>query len=539
MNGIARCSTAILYGLTLIVAAASAEAKRVALVIGNDSYASATPLQNARSDARAVAQALQHDGFDVTLKEDVTLKAMKDALRSFKGQVAGGDDAVFYFSGHGVQFEGTNYLIPVDLTPDSREQVMDDSVPLQRVLDDLHDQKARFALAIVDACRDNPFRGAGRAIGGRGLAPVTAATGQMIMYSAGAGQQALDRLGPQDSDPHGVFTRVLIKELDKPGESADQMLKNVRNQVVSLARSVNHEQVPALYDQTIGDFYFAPNPGTGNDASGPRLVISSEPTSGSGAERAADAFAALAAARSQKERQRIEQNLWERLRKSLPTEVIYGFLPAQGGEQAVVSFEPGATQSDGQVATVRSTQGQPKNGLVFYDHAVTVDYRIECAKHEYVVIRNADHNGVTYPDAAAQRKGAYIPQVGAGQESLAQALCDMPLRITPLWGLSGIDWTDVGDGRSVALKVIWRDPKHQKQRYVFDRHKLPQANSDGVTVTYGWVAIDCAAHESRDTGYYEATAQGEIRSVTGWPPAWEKFGPSSVSQNVYVLLCER
>ena len=153
MNGITLRTITMLFGLTLIVVAPAAEAKRVALVIGNDLYQSATPLQNARSDARAVAQALQRDGFDVTLKEDVTLKAMKDALRSFKGQIAGGDDAVFYFSGHGVQFEGTNYLIPIDLTPNSQEQVVDDSVPLQRVLDDLRDQKARFALAIVDACR--------------------------------------------------------------------------------------------------------------------------------------------------------------------------------------------------------------------------------------------------------------------------------------------------------------------------------------------------------------------------------------------------
>jgi uncharacterized caspase-like protein len=530
MSAISLRATLILLGLALMVAAPAADAKRVALVIGNDSYESAAPLQNARSDARAVAEVLRRDGFDVALKEDVTLKAMKDALRSFKAQIAGGDDAVFYFSGHGVQFEGTNYLIPIDLTPDSQEQVVDDSLSLQRVLDDLRDQKARFALAIVDACRDNPFRGTGRAIGSRGLAPVTAATGQMIMYSAGAGQQALDRLGSQDSDPHGVFTRVLIKELEKPGEPADQMLKNVRNQVVSLARAVDHEQVPALYDQTVGEFYFVANTDGKYDTPAPPPANSTA---------AADAFAALAAARSKNERQKIEQNLWEQLRKSLPMEVTYGILPAQGGDQAVVSFEPSATQSDGQVATVRSMQGQPKNGRLLYDHAVSIDYRIDCAKHEYVVIRNANHNGVTYPDAAAQKKGAYISADGTGQESLAQALCDLPLRIIPLWGLAGIEWTGVGDAWSAALKVTWTDPKRAKQRYVLTRHDLPQATPQAATVTYGWTGIDCATHESRNTGFYEATASGEIVKVTGWPPAWEKFGPTSVSQNVYVLLCER
>lgn len=241
-----------------MTAPASDGGRRFALVIGNDNYLSVTPLHNARADARAVAAALKNVGFKVTLEQDVTLEKLKSSLRSFKAQISGGDDAVFYFSGHGVQFEGTNYLIPTDLVPQNQEQVMDDAVPLQRVLDDLHDQKARFALAIVDACRDNPFKTSGRAIGGRGLAPVTAATGQMVMYSAGAGQEALDRLGDSDADPNGVFTRVLIKEISKPGEPADQVLKHVKEQVVELAGEVHHEQVPALYDQSLGEFYFVP-----------------------------------------------------------------------------------------------------------------------------------------------------------------------------------------------------------------------------------------------------------------------------------------
>jgi hypothetical protein len=244
------------WGLALAAGPFSADAKRVALVIGNDSYQNAQVLSNARSDAKAMAKALESSGFSVTLKQDLTLKAMKEALRAFKAEVAGGDDALFYFSGHGVQFEGSNYLIPVDVVAQSEEQVADDSVGLQRVLDDLRDQKARFTLAIIDACRENPFKGAGRGLSRRGLAPVTAATGQMVLYSAGAGQEALDRLGPHDADPNGVFTRVFIREIKKPGVPADQILKNVRDQVVQMAKSINHEQVPALYDQSIGEFYF-------------------------------------------------------------------------------------------------------------------------------------------------------------------------------------------------------------------------------------------------------------------------------------------
>src|SRR6202030_2799851 len=156
------------------------------------------------------------------------------------------------------QFGGTNYLIPVDITADSEAQVADDAVPLQRILDDLTDQKARFSLAIIDACRSNPFKEAGRAIGGGGLVPVTPATGQMIMSSAGAGQAALDNLGPHDTNPNGVFTRVLIEAMRKPGVPAGTLLKDVQSDVVELAHGVGHEQVPALYDQSLGKFYFRP-----------------------------------------------------------------------------------------------------------------------------------------------------------------------------------------------------------------------------------------------------------------------------------------
>ena len=115
---------------------------------------------------------------------------------------------------------------------------------------------AKFTLAVIDACRNNPFPNKGRAIGGRGLAPTSAATGQMIMFSAGTGQQALDRLGDQDKERNGLFTRIFAKEMLKPGLSVDRVLRNVRNEVVRLAKTVGHEQTPALYDQAIGEFYF-------------------------------------------------------------------------------------------------------------------------------------------------------------------------------------------------------------------------------------------------------------------------------------------
>jgi len=281
--------------------ATSAQAgHRLALVIGNDSYQHAEVLHNARADARAVAAVLRSLGFTVTLKQDVTYEQMKEAMRAFKSSVSGGDEVVFYYSGHGVQFGGSNYLIAVDLAPQSEAQVADDSVGLQRVLDDLSEQKARFALAIIDACRDDPFKGTGRAIGKRGLA-MQSASGQMVMYSAGAGQEALDRLGANDHDPNGVFTRVLIKEITRPGLTASQLLKSVSSQVIELAKSVNHVQVPALYDESIGDYYFV--------APGQAAVAQAEPA---GAAPPAQAAAAVHVATAGE----LEQEYWDRIKDS-------------------------------------------------------------------------------------------------------------------------------------------------------------------------------------------------------------------------------
>ena len=231
-------------------------ANRKALVIGNDTYKSVTKLLNAREDAKAIASSLATVGYQVTLKLDLNEKELKAVLRNFSSQVQGGDEVMFFFAGHGIQLGAANYLLPIDIGSESEAQVKDEAIQLQRILDDMTEKKAKFTLAMIDACRDNPFKTNGRAIGGRGLAPTTAATGQMIVFSAGTGQQALDKLGSNDKNKNGVFTRIFLKEMQKPGVSIDRIIKNVREEVADLANTVGHEQVPAIYDQVRGDFYF-------------------------------------------------------------------------------------------------------------------------------------------------------------------------------------------------------------------------------------------------------------------------------------------
>ena len=312
---------AIILGSLLLVAAQAVQAandarnlkvtgagKRVALLIGNDRYGSVPALKNAVADARSMAAALERAGFAVTLKTDANLAAMKLAVRQFKAQLSGGDEAVFFYSGHGVQLGAANYLLPVDITSDNEEQVKDDAIPLQRLLDDLQDQKVKFALAIIDACRDNPFKGHGRNIGGtRGLAPTSAANGQMVIFSAGAGQQALDKLGNNDRDKNGVFTRVFLQEMQKPGVEVHQVLRNVRSRVVAMAKSINHDQMPALYDQVEGDFHFYRDAGDGTQIASLVPVPSQQPA-------------------RLKTKDEIEQDSWDSVRDSNNIDAVNEYL---------------------------------------------------------------------------------------------------------------------------------------------------------------------------------------------------------------------
>ena len=232
-------------------------AYRKAFVVGIDSYQHISKLLTAREDARSMASALGGAGFAVSLHLDLGEKDLRAAWRRFTEQVEGGDEVAVFFAGHGVQVGGLNYLIPADVAGESERQLRDDSIPLQRILDDMSERKAKLTLAVIDACRDNPFRMAGRNAGAssRGLAPTTAATGQMVIFSAGAGQKALDNLGPSDKTRNGVFTRVFVQELKQRGLSIDALARRTRSEVVKLARSIGHEQVPAIYDQVVGEFF--------------------------------------------------------------------------------------------------------------------------------------------------------------------------------------------------------------------------------------------------------------------------------------------
>jgi hypothetical protein len=118
---------------------------------------------------------------------------------------------------------------------------------------------ARLSLLVLDACRNNPYKdNRGRSVGGtRGLAPMDPPEGTLVLFSAGAGQEALDRLSDDDKNPNSIFTRIFLPMIKQDGLELSRLSRLVKGKVRDLAKSVGHKQTPAVYNEVIGDVYLA------------------------------------------------------------------------------------------------------------------------------------------------------------------------------------------------------------------------------------------------------------------------------------------
>ncbi|MBI3436501.1 MAG: caspase family protein [Proteobacteria bacterium] len=235
---------------------------RLGLVIGNDSYANVEPLKKAANDARAVAQSLTRIGFGVTLGLNLARRDFVRAIAEFESRLRPGDTAFVFYSGHGVEIEGANYLLPVDVPKVASGQqgvLRDEAVSTDALIQRLKARGTRAQILVLDACRDNPFRdNLGRSIGGaRGLAAAQASSGVFIVYSAGIGESALDRLSDSDPHPNSVFTRSFLPLLESADKSMVEVAKTTRTRVKALAAEVGHQQSPAYYDEIDGDLFLA------------------------------------------------------------------------------------------------------------------------------------------------------------------------------------------------------------------------------------------------------------------------------------------
>jgi len=231
--------------------------KRIALVIGNDAYRNVSKLEKAGNDATAMARELKAAGFEVLLHRDLDYRGMVKAVETLANSITGGDQVVVFFAGHGVQIKTGSYLLPVDIEANSESEVEKTAYGLNDLTDKLSEARASFALVLVDACRDNPLKSKGRSIGAtRGLSAIEPPKGQMVVYSASKGQQALDRLSDDDPHPNGVFTREFVSRMKRPGMRIEDLVRDVQESVETLARTVSHDQRPAIYNEARGNFYF-------------------------------------------------------------------------------------------------------------------------------------------------------------------------------------------------------------------------------------------------------------------------------------------
>jgi hypothetical protein len=261
MNALIRCIGA-LVAASVVFALSSAAAladRRVALIIGNAEYQHADTLVNTINDADAMTQLFKRAGFDVVdERKNVGVVEFKRAVREFLNTTQDADIAVVYYSGHGIEVGGANYLIPIDAKLLSAFDVDDEAVPLDRVL--LSTQPARrLSLIILDACRENPFllaQGrlpATRSVSARliGVEPTNADT--LVAYAAKAGSVSYDGAGP-----NSPFTTALVKYLTQPGLDIRIALGKVRDEVLA---STNNAQEPFVYGSLGGsDISLAPAP---------------------------------------------------------------------------------------------------------------------------------------------------------------------------------------------------------------------------------------------------------------------------------------
>src|ERR1700722_6368021 len=246
------CLLILLSGLP---GAAEGAERRVAFIIGNDSYVKLNPLRNAGNDARKMEQALKTAGFETTLRIDAKRRNLYQVIDAFAAQIAGSPDTVglFYYAGHGIQANGNNYLIPVDADIESQADLEAEAVDAGKLLRAMAEAHNRLNIVVLDACRDNPLP-KGRSAS-RGLARMDAPSGTFIAYAPGPGQIAQDG----SAGGNGVFTGELVKAIAVPGLPIEQVFKRAGAGVRS---QTGDKQVPWTEASLQGDFYFH-GPGTG------------------------------------------------------------------------------------------------------------------------------------------------------------------------------------------------------------------------------------------------------------------------------------
>jgi hypothetical protein len=232
--------------------------KRVAFVVGNGAYKNVAPLPNPSVDAKSMAALLRNVGFDVVEGTNLARDKMTAKLLEFGKKAEGADVALFFYAGHGIAVNGTNYLLPVDADLKSEMDVklgaaINVDLTLEQTMAD-----AKVKLVFLDACRDNPFAAkirsarATRSVSVEsGLAEMKSGEGTLIAFATGPGQTALDG----EAGTNSPFTRALMANIAAPGVEIQQAMTKVRAQV---NEETNKNQLPWGHTNLIGTVYLNP-----------------------------------------------------------------------------------------------------------------------------------------------------------------------------------------------------------------------------------------------------------------------------------------
>lgn len=258
-----RFLTVVFSVLALLAGMDTASAgKRVAFVVGNGAYKNVTQLPNPPIDARSMASLLRNIGFDVVEGINLGRDKMTERLIEFGKRAQGADVALFFYAGHGIAVDGTNYLLPVDADIKSEMDVkLGNAINIDITLDQTMGD-AKVKLVLLDACRDNPFaakiRSAARSRSvtvHNGLAEMKSGEGTLIAFATSPGKTALD--GQEGAN--SPFTRALMAHIAQPGVEIQQAMTQVRAQV---SEETSKGQLPWGHTNLIGTVYLNPGADT-------------------------------------------------------------------------------------------------------------------------------------------------------------------------------------------------------------------------------------------------------------------------------------
>jgi Caspase domain/Putative peptidoglycan binding domain len=330
----------LIIALSVIgVLASSSVAKadhRVAFVVGNGAYKNVTQLPNPPLDAKAMAGLLRNIGFEVVEGTDLSRDTMTERLLEFGKKAQGADVAVFFYAGHGIAVDGTNYLLPVDADIKSEMDVkLGSAINIDTTLDQTMSD-AKVKLVFLDACRDNPFAAKIRSAATSrsvnvqtGLAEMKSGEGTLIAFATGPGQTALDGQGG-----NSPFTRALLDNLAKPGVEIQQAMTLVRAEV---NEETNKAQLPWDHTNLIGSVYL-------NPAAAPALA--SAPATEAAPNTAAPGASTTSA---------VELEFWRSVKTSNKPEELNAYLTTYpNGEFKSLALARLATLQEGPSTTTRN-----------------------------------------------------------------------------------------------------------------------------------------------------------------------------------------